>query len=298
MRFTGLFIAAALMLPLLVLLHELGHFLTARLVGLEPSLVTLGVGRKLWSGKLLGVPLRIHAWPLMGLTYLGARSVYFLRLRTWITVLMGPVANILLIAAAVLLWNYLVRVVDANIIILWILYNALMALGNLLPHRFRQSGQQYRSDGMQLLQIPFLKSADLVIYLAASALVTAKALFDDADYAGASAVATKGLERLSGNPLLSIMLSACQIHLREYAAAKVVLESLLGCSASEHPTLRAVIYNNLAVAVWLRDINTPLCGHSTARADTLSDRAYQMYPCVLAYRSTRALMLTATNRPD
>lgn len=34
------------------------------------------------------------------------------------------------------------------------------------------------------------------------------------------------------------------------------------------------------------------------RADELSNRAYVPYPCVFAYRSTRALLLTATNRAD
>jgi len=103
-----LMFAALIMLPLQMLLHELGHFLTARLLGLDAILITLGSGPKLWSGRLLGVPLRIHAWPLIGLTRLGSSSMRFLRLRIWITVLMGPTTNLLLIMAAIVLWDSLV----------------------------------------------------------------------------------------------------------------------------------------------------------------------------------------------
>jgi hypothetical protein len=43
-------------------------------------------------------------------------------------------------SATIFLWNSLVGVIDANIIILWLLYNSLLAVGNLVPHRSRQSG--------------------------------------------------------------------------------------------------------------------------------------------------------------
>jgi len=297
MGFAGLVVAACLIQPLLVLSHELGHFLSARLLGLEATLVILGAGPKVWSGKILGVPLRIHGWPTMGLTFVGASSMQWLRLRVWITVLMGPATNLLLMGAAMVLWNPLVRVVDANIIILWIVYNALLVVVSLLPSRVRRSGQPLSSDGLQLLQIPFKKSADLAIYLAASAIISSSLLFHDSDYAGARDVAAKGLERLPGNLWLCIMRSACHSRLGEYDAARAVLEPFLETSVAEAAAVRAVIANNLAIAAWLSDIGTAQSNEATAQADTLSARAFEMYPCVLAYRSTRALILTATHRP-
>jgi hypothetical protein len=150
---------------------------------------------------------------------------------------------------------------------------------------------------MQLLTIPFKKSADLAIYLSASALVTAMTLYGDGDYAGARDACLKGLERLQANPWFSITLSASHINLGEYEAAQAVLEPLLVAASTESPTIRAAIMNNLAVALWLRATNTSLEVESTERAEVLSNCAYTMYPCVLAYRSTRALMLTATHRP-
>jgi hypothetical protein len=65
-------------------------------------------------------------------------------------------------------------------------------------------------------------------------------------------------------------------------------------SAPQAPGIRATLDNNLALAVWLRDINNEI---STSRAASYSGCAYEMYPCVLSYRSTRALLLVATHRP-
>jgi hypothetical protein len=110
----------------------------------------------------------MHAWPLMGMIYLGSQSMRLLRLRVWITVLMGPTTNIFLIAVPIVLWNSLVRVIDPNFLILWIVSNALLGLANLLPHRNRPFGQRFRSDGMQLLQTPFKKRTDPAVYLSAS----------------------------------------------------------------------------------------------------------------------------------
>jgi hypothetical protein len=293
-----LLLAAVVIQPLLVILHELGHFLTARLLGLEPSLISLGVGPKIWGGKILGVPLRIYGWPTLGLTRVGSRSLQFLRLRVWLTVLMGPVTNILLIGVSVAFWDSLVRSFGANVVLLWLIFNAFLVLMNLVPFQFRRLGQLYRSDGLQLLQIPFKKSSELAIYLSATPIITALELFNEFDYPGAREECLKGLERLPGNPSLSIMLSACQINLGEYDAARVVLEPLVNNWIAETPDTYAVVCNNLALATWLGAINARSSEQATQHADGLSDRAYSMYPCILPYRSTRALLLVATNRPD
>lgn len=293
-----LLLAAVLMQPLLVASHELGHFLTARAVGLEPSLISLGIGPTLWRGKILGVPLRVHGWPTSGLTYLGSRSLRFLRLRVFLTILMGPITNILLLVVAVAFYGSFARSVGANIVLLWILLNAFFVLASLLPYRHHRLGQSYRSDGLQLLQVPLKTSADLAVYLAATPVRSALELFKESDFAGARDVCLKGLERLPGNPWLRVMLSACQITLGEFNSALVILKPLHDTLATQIPEVRGAVLNNLALAIWLQEINTPQSEQSTPHADELSARAFSMYPCVLAYRSTRALLLVATNRPN
>jgi hypothetical protein len=284
--------------PALIVLHELGHFLTARLLGLDAWLMTLGVGPPLWSGKIFGVPLRLHGWPLSGLTYLGSRTRKRLRLRLWITVLMGPMTNILLIGVAELYRDAFARLFGKDMVLMWIIVNAFLAIVNLLPHKFRRAGQLHQSDGMRLLRVPFKTDAALEVFLYAEPLLAALELFSQSDYAGARELCREGLRRSPGNPWLTVTLSACQINFGEYEAAIAALRPLQDALAGQAPEVRAAINNNLAVATWLHSLNTRPSAESTSLADALSANAYLMYPCVLPYRSTRALLLAATRRAD
>jgi hypothetical protein len=296
--FIELIIAASLLQPLVVIVHELGHAVTARIVGLEVALLTLGTGKNWASGKLLNVSFRLCGWPLSGLTYLVTTATRLLRLRLWITTLMGPVTNIVLIAAAVMFWNRLAQVLDSNLLVLWILYNSILVVSSLLPHRSRHSARLVRSDGLQLLQIPFETAAQTATAFGNTYAGVALVAFNDADYAGAREICLKGFPRLPGNPYLSIMLSACHINMGDYESGRAVIEPVLDSAATLSSEIRAALENNLALAFWLRDFNSALQSQSALRGDALSDHAYKMYPCVLTYRSTRALLLAATHRAE
>jgi Zn-dependent protease len=296
--FVELIIAATLLQPLLVIVHELGHALTARLVGLEVALLALGSGKKWGSGKFLNVPFRLYGWPLSGRTYLVTSATRLLRLRLWVTILMGPMTNMILIAAAVMFWNPLAQVLDSNILVLWILYNLILVVSNLLPRRIRHHPSLDRTDGLQLLQVPFQTQAQIANAFGNTYAGAALVLYNDADYAAARDVCLRALERLPENPFLKIMLSACHIDMGDYESGRAVIEPLLDSSMTLSPEIRAALQNNLALALWLRDFNSPLHDESALRADSLSDDAYKLYPCVLAHRSTRAVLLAATHRSE
>jgi hypothetical protein len=294
----GLLIVSALIQPLIIALHELGHAIAAKVVGLEVTLITLGVGRFIWAGNILKFPVRLYAWPLSGMTYLGGRPSKFIGTRIWLTILMGPMTNGVLIFIAIVLWDPLGRVVDSNITLLWIIYNAMMGVGNLWPRRFIQFGQIHSTDGMQLLQTPFKNKLALAESLGIGPAGAIVVTYNDGDYAGAKENCLEELQRTPENPWLMVCLSACHINLGAYESGRAVIEPLLDSTRTLPPLLRAAVQNNLAVALWLRDLNMTQREESLPRADALSDHVYTMYPCVLAYRSTRALLLTAMNRPE
>lgn len=296
--FIGLLILAAVFHFVILALHEMGHALTAKAVGLEVNLVTLGVGRFLWSGNLLSTPVRLYAWPLLGLTYLGSQPKQLLRTRVWLSVLMGPMTNVALMAVAIILWKPLARALDSNIILIWIMYNAITVIVNLQPWRVRQSGKSYATDGMQLLQIPFKKAAVFAESLALGPVGATLVMYKDGDYLGAKETCLRELQRLPENPWLIGILSACQICLGEYESSQAVIEPLLAWSDKLPAQTYAAVQNNVAVALWLRNFNTPQREASLTRADTLTADAYERYPCVLAHRSTRALLLADTHRPE
>ncbi len=292
-----LILAGCVMLPSLILLHELGHFLTARLLGLKSNLITMGVGKKLWSGRLLGVPLRIHAWPLAGLTYLGSDSLQGLRLRLWFTTLMGPMTHLVLIALPLTLIGPAARHIMPGYVAIWVLYNAFLFLINFIPFRSGHLGAG-RTDGLALLLIPRLKQSDLAIYLSSMEVAAAMELYNEEDLVGASDICTDPLRRHPQNEWLLVLLSACQIKLGDYGCAQHTLQRAGDLSQIKTPAMRAVFMNNLAIAEWLADPAAPSENSSMVRANDLSGQAFVMFPCVLPYRSTRALMLAATKRPE
>jgi hypothetical protein len=293
--FLGLLMIAAFLEPLIMVMHEFGHALTAKALGLKVTVMTLGGGRFLWAGEVLGMPIRLYMWPLGGLTHLGGQLTRLIRARVWLTTLMGPVTNIGLIFIAVVLWRPLAQVIDSNATVLWIAYNTLMAAGNLWPNRFHRSGRLYQTDGMQLLRIPFQKTAALAEGLQWGSLGPILASYNDGEYQTTKDLCSQELQRSPGNPWLVILLSACNTNLGDYESAYKIVEPLLNSPALA-PALRAAIENNGAVALWLRDIHLTQPEHSLSRAAALSEMAYAKYPCVLAYRSSRALLLTAADR--
>jgi Zn-dependent protease len=292
----GLVIIATLILPIITILHELGHAITARAVGLEVTLITIGTGRFVWAAKVLSFPVRFYAVPASGWTLLGGKPKTMIRTRMWLTILMGPVTNFVLIAPALFFWRPLANLGDANVLVLWIGYNALMAVGNLWPRRSRVSGQA--NDGLQLIQTPFRKPQPLAEALDLGAVGALFVRFKDRDYAGAKHACIEGLHRCPENPWLLTLLSACYINLGDYESARVSIDPLLDSTAPLQPLLRAAVQNNVALAVWLRDFNTIELGQSLQRASALTADNYMRFPCVLAHRSTRALLLTASNRPE
>jgi tetratricopeptide (TPR) repeat protein len=293
--FVGLMVIAAFMEPFIMVMHEFGHAFTARALGLKVTVITLGGGRFLWAGDVFGIPIRLYMWPLGGLTHLGGQPARLIRTRVWLTTLMGPTTNIGLAFFAILLWMPLAQRIDSNVTVLWIAYNALMAAGNLWPNRYFRSGRLHQTDGMQLLRIPFQRTAELAEGLRLGSLGPILVSYNDGEYQATKGLCTEELQRSPENPWLIILLSACHTNLGDYESAYEVVRPLLDSNTLE-PVLHAAIHNNAAVALWLRDITRTQHEHSLSRAAALSEMAYVNYPCVLAYRSTRALLLAAGNR--
>jgi len=291
-------LATCFMAPISIVVHELGHAVAARLVGLEVGAIVIGVGRKLWSGEIFGTAVTLHAWPLSGLTFLGAQSLDFLRTRLWFATLMGPVTNALLALLAVEQWPDLVAKYGVPLLSLWIITNGLLALQSLVPRRFSHAGEMLSTDGLALLQIPRITLEQLESYLFTASLLRAYARFERREYAGARDICLKGLEHAPDNLQLQVLLTACHSYLGNYAGSRALLVPLLRQYANADGTVRAAIENNMAFALLM---SSPSAGYDSdmlIEADRLSANAFTLFPCALPYRSTRSLILTATGRPD
>jgi Zn-dependent protease len=291
-------LATCLMTPVSIIAHELGHAVAARLVGLEVGAIVIGVGRKLWSGEIFGTAVTIHAFPLSGLTFLGAGSFDLLRTRLWFATLMGPATNALLVVAAASEWQDLVGLCGIPLLSLWIITNALLAAQSLVPRRFAHGGAMLSTDGLALLQIPRNTPEQLESYLFTAPLLRAFSRFERQEYGGACDICVKGLERVPDNVQLRVLLTACRSSMRDYAGSLALLMPLLQQYARAEANVRAAIENNTAFALLMSSPNAGYDSDMLIEADRLSATAFALYPCVLAYRSTRSLAMTATCRPD
>lgn len=93
------YVAVALLLGLVILVHELGHFLAAKAVGLPVARFSLGLGPVLWSRTWGGTRCCLSAVPFGGYVLLALSGEgQYLALPLWRRIvfsLAGPAANFL-----------------------------------------------------------------------------------------------------------------------------------------------------------------------------------------------------------
>jgi hypothetical protein len=298
----GLYLAGllcgCLLYPFILVAHELGHALTAWALRLEVGAISIGYGATVSRFEVASVPIQLHAWPLSGRVYLGARSLRLLRIRLWITTLMGPMTNVLLIAATVHWWTALESHFGPPLPALCLAVNLMVVVMNLVPHYAHDLGQTQRSDGLALIQIPRTPASELNAYLFSAPLMRSLSRFEAGDFESARRGLTRTLDRVPGNSWLAVMQSACWSYVGNYAEARRSITPAVERATSEGSQVRAAAANNLAFALLMENPHAGLESEYLRQAGELTAESFAMYPCVLAYRSTRSLVLSALGRCD
>lgn len=289
-----------ILIPAAIIAHELGHALAAWLLGMEVGLVDIGHGRVVWRLELGAVTTRLRAWPLSGGVHIGASTVRLLRTRAWLVTLMGPITNAACLVLTFLGWQWLAAVVSPAVLLLWVIVNSVVLCAALWPARNGGQGQARASDGLALLKIPFLRPEQLKIYLISALMTRAMVSFEREDFEGAKAWLLKGLERIPLEVGLTANLAACHCLLGQHARAIALLTPLAWGLGKHAPAAaarqRAAIYNTLAFALVMTHCGSGGCKVHMDEADRLSAAAFAMFPCVLPYRNTRALVLCVKQR--
>jgi tetratricopeptide (TPR) repeat protein len=135
-----------------VLIHEMGHVLAARAVGLEVYGVLFGTGRHVGFISLFGVPVQIRVVPFTGLTF-HSQPIRFRRLRSSLVIVSGPAINLLVACTAFAVaevfnedfWSGAAFFIDVA------LANLILGVTNLVPFVIGRLG--VASDGLRLFQV-------------------------------------------------------------------------------------------------------------------------------------------------
>ena len=151
--------------PMLVL-HEMGHAVAARLLGWDVREIVIGFGRDLWQWRFGATRVRIKLAPVEGYVLPAPRDARHVRLKSMLIYAAGPGAELLLLAVLILLFGYDAVFSGSNelgsVALQSLAIVILLGAGfNLLPF----SSEGAVSDGLGIISSPFMSDASIELRL-------------------------------------------------------------------------------------------------------------------------------------
>lgn len=205
----------------MLLLHELGHALAARLLGWQVREIVIGFGRDLWQWQSGETRIRIKLAPLEGYVLPAPADARRVRLKSMLIYAAGPGAELLLLGLLLLLFgrDYVFgeAVSVGQVAIQSLAIVILLGAGfNLLP--FRSEGAA--SDGLGIISSPFMSNDAIELRLLTFELREIRDLLDSGDAATALQAIAGCLRRFPDNLALQLAHAAALSTDRQCAAAR------------------------------------------------------------------------------
>lgn len=283
-------------LSAIIIPHELGHALMARLLGMRVFMIVVGSGRTLKKLQLLGFTWEFKQFPLYGFTICCAKSAQFYRLKRLLVTLSGPAVNFGLLLLALYSYRSFSVIESWSIPFMpfasFAFANLWMLLFNLAPHRYKTAYGKFRSDGLSLLAIPFSSNADMhqniVFYYALEGLELRKT--------GQLSQALQWYQKaLSVYPEDTTILNDYALTLldsEQFEEARAIYNRIIEKQVP-NAQLKAIVLNNIAYT----DI---LIGEKTLleEADAASSQAFESCPWIPAIKGTRGMVLVELGQLD
>ncbi len=271
----------------LVVIHELTHAGMAKLVGFRVFGIVIGVGKTVWSGKILGMDWVINALPVAGITTIGARPGPYIRWKMFFVYLAGPASHVLMAFGFFILWLFIPSwMLVHRLFGPLALANILLAAVSLFPQKvFTVAGLQ-GTDGWQLLHVPFLNKNDItqrhIGYFVSEAMQSYAANdFEDAQKWVERALALDNKSGIARN-----VLGIVQMARGEHQTSRETFQQLLETEDAKEPGLRYTLLNNIAYLDAL--LHDPAL---LSEANQFSEEAFKHLPWVPAVVGTRGTVL-------
>jgi hypothetical protein len=279
----------AFWVPLLVL-HELGHALAARLLGWSVTEIVIGFGRELSRFRVGGTRVRLRAVPVEGYVLLSPRSTRHARSKQAIIYFAGPLTGLLVLA---LLTPFLDSAPSAADGVGRIALQSLAvtaALGaacTLFPYRSLGNA----SDGLGMLLSWLSSEQSFRDRLSWPFITEARRLLLREQLAAAEHTIRAGLEQHPDDPRLIGLLAVSQAAAGQGESAYATLESL-GSPDERPPSVRAELLADAAWAVlFARD------GHLLPDAGRAAESARELAPEDPHYEALLGRTLLERSRP-
>jgi len=257
--------------PLLVL-HELGHALAARLCGWHVTEIVIGFGRELRRFRVGETRIRVKAVPVEGYVLLSPNSVEHARAKQALIYFAGPLTQLLLLGLVG--WALGFRMPGAEGGVGRVALESLAvtaafgALCTLFP--YRSLGNP--SDGLGMLLSIFASEEGFRQRLAWPSVSLARRHLLREQLPAARSVVESGLARHPDEPRLTGLLAVCQAAGGDGEAAYKTLESL-GPPDARAPAIRADLIADAAWAVLFARDTTLL-----PDAQRAAERAIELCP--------------------
>ena len=213
--------------PMLVL-HELGHAVAARLCGWEVREIVIGFGRVIWQGRLGGTRIRVKLAPVEGYVLPVPTGRGAFRLKSAFVYAAGPGAELLLLGLLLAVFGVDGIFNDSDAVAPIALQSLaiviLLGAGfNLLP--FHTEGAV--SDGLGILSAPFLTRESIELRLMSGELREIGRLLDDGKADDALVVVRDLIDKYPGNPELRLIEAVTLAEADRIDEARSVVQSAL-----------------------------------------------------------------------
>jgi tetratricopeptide (TPR) repeat protein len=283
-----------LLLPILILIHELAHAAVGKLVRLRVFGIAVGIGRTVWQGRFRDIEWAVNMVPVAGITAIGARPMPHIRGRIFLVYLAGPTSHILLALACHFAIQLLpISELAEGLLRVLIFANLFLAVVNLLPRKAAGITGAQGSDGWHLLRTPSLPEAELTKQYVSSYAADAIRAYTDHDFDKAQVWLDKALALDSGSAIARNVQGILLMARREYAVSRETFLQLIATPEGNEPGLHYILLNNVAyLNALLRD---PAL---LPEADQLSAETVKHLPWLPAVLGTRGAVLVELGRLD
>lgn len=280
-----------------ILPHEFAHITAARLMGMRAFRIIVGVGKTLFTRRILGIPTEFKTVPAGGLAIALPTTKRFFRSKQFGFVLAGPFINFSFVAmvypfARDDLWSFSALGDGLAPGLAFFYANLLVLIYNLWPHKVSTSHGMMSSDGRLLLQTVRIKPDQIETSLAVRFVYEAAEAYEAKDHKSARSAVDEGLLRYPDNFHLLSWLGVLLLRSHSFSEARDVYLKILP-ESEKQPTHHALILNNIAYADALLDRADLL-----PEADSYSEKAMAVLAWHPSIKGTRGTVLVQLGKVE